>query len=163
MGMGIFLYPGCATTFRSTKAVTKSTWMDGGCIWNKLDTLKSICLSICCCCWESNSQGNERQVYIDHNKVTFPIILHPDIENVYTRCNFHYPISKSFDRSKPEPTPIVSVLNISLSSMEGLRQQYSAEGLPDQTTDLLESSWKPIILYHYKRGWQKCGSWCLSR
>ena len=67
-------------------------------------------------------------------------MLHPDIENVYTRCNFHCPISKSFDRSKPEPTPIVSVLNISLSSMEGLQQQYSAEDLPDQTTDLLESS-----------------------
>ena len=66
-------------------------------------------------------------------------MVHPVIENVYTRSNFHSPIPKSFDRPKPKPTPIVSESNISLSSMEGFQQQYSAESLSDQTIDLLES------------------------
>ena len=47
--------------------------------------------------------------------------------------------------------------------MEGLRQQYSAEGLSGQTIDLLESSRRPGRLHHDKTGWQKWGSWCLSR
>ena len=95
--------------------------------------------------------------------MTFPIMVHPVIENAYTRSNFHSPISKSFDRPKPKLTPIVSESNISLSSMEGLWQQYSAEGLSDQTTDLLESSRRLGTLHHYKKGWQKWCSWCLSR
>ena len=45
----------------------------------------------------------------------------------------------------------MSELNISLSSLGGLWQQYFIEGLSDQTNDLLESS---------RRLW---GSWCLSR
>ena len=64
-------------------------------------------------------------------------MVHTVIENVYTRSNFHSPFSKCFDRPKPKLTPIVSESNI---SMEGLRQQYSAEGLLDETTDLLKSS-----------------------
>ena len=78
-------------------------------------------------------------------------MAHPVTENVYTRSNFHSPISNSFERPKPKPTPIVSELNISLSSLGGLWQQYFIEGLSDQTNDLLESS---------RRLW---GSWCLSR
>ena len=101
-------------------------------------------------------------MYVDHSNtsVTFLTMLHPVIENVYTRPNFYSPISKSFDRSKPKPTPIVSESNISLSNMDGLRQQYSVKGLSDQTTDLLESSGRPGTLHPYKTGWRKWGSWC---
>ena len=70
-------------------------------------------------------------------------MVYPVIDYVYTRSNLHCPISKSFDRPKPQPTPIVSESNISLSSMEDLRQQYSTEGLSDQIIDLLESSRRP--------------------
>ena len=99
-------------------------------------------------------------MYVGHNNtsVTFPTMVHPVIKNVYTRSSFHSLISKSFDRSKPEPTSIVSESNISLSGMEGLRQQYSAEGLSDQTNDLLESSRKPGTLHHYTTVWRKWGS-----
>ena len=128
-------------------------------------TPKNICLPTFCSYRESFSQSNEGQMYIDHinTSVSFPIMVQPVIENVYTKSNFHSPISKSFDRPKPKPTPILSESNISLSSMEGLRQQYSAEGLSDETTDLLESSRRPGTLHHYKKGWRKLGSWCLSR
>ena len=47
--------------------------------------------------------------------------------------------------------------------MKGIWQQYSAEGVSDQTTDLLKSSQRPSTLHHYKTRWQKLGSWCLSR
>ena len=47
--------------------------------------------------------------------------------------------------------------------MEGLRQQYSAEGLSDQTIDLLESIRRRDTLHHYKMGWRRWGSWCISR
>ena len=67
-------------------------------------------------------------------------MVHPVIEKVYTKISFHPPISKYFDRPKPKLTPIVSQSNISLNSMEGLGQQYPAEGFSDQTIDLLESS-----------------------
>ena len=80
-----------------------------------------------------------------------------------SRSNFHSPISKFFDRPEPNPTPIMSESSISLSSMKGLRQQYSAEDLSDQTIDLLESSQRPGTLHHYKTGWRKWGSLCLSR
>ena len=85
--------------------------------------------------------------------MAFQTMVHPVTENVYTRSTFHSPIFKSFDRRKPEPTPIASESNISLGGMEGLREQYSAEGLSDQTTDLPESSRRPSILHHYKKGW----------
>ena len=91
---------------------------------------------------ESVSQSNEEQVYVDHNNtsVAFPTMVHQVIENVYARSNFHSPISKSFDRPKTEPTPIVSKSNIGLNGMEGLRQHYSSEGLSNQIIDLLKSS-----------------------
>ena len=90
-------------------------------------------------------------MYIDHNNTSlaFLTMVHPVIEDVYTRSNFHSPISKSFDRPKPKQTPIESKSNVSLSCIEGLQQQYSAEGLSDQTTDLLESSQRPGTLHHY--------------
>ena len=143
------------------KLATKSTCIDDGCISNELDTTKSsIFLPTFCSYREGVSQSNEGQVYIDHNNtsVAFPTMVHPVTENVYIRSNFHSPISKSFDRPKPKPTHIVSESNISLSGMEGIRQQYSAEGLSDQTIDLLESSRRPSRLHHYKTGWRKWGS-----
>ena len=124
------------------KLATRFTYMDGECISNKLDTPKSIRLPTFYSNRESVSQSNEGQVYIDHNNtsVAFPTMVHPVIENVYTRFDFHFPISKYFNRPKPKPTPTVSESNIILSSMEGLPQQYSAEGLSDKTIDLVESS-----------------------
>ena len=41
-------------------------------------------------------------------------------------------------------------------------QQHSA-GLPGQTIELLNSNQKPGTVYHYKTGWRKWSSWCLSR
>ena len=78
-------------------------------------------------------------MYMNHNNtsVAFPTIVDPVTENVYTRSNFHSLISKSFDKPKPKPTPIVSESNISLSSMEGLLKQHSAEGLSDQSSVIL--------------------------
>ena len=97
--------------------------MNGGCVSNKLDRPKSIHLPTFCSYKESVSKSNEGQVYVDHNNtsVAFPTMVHQVIENVYTKSNFHSPISKSFDRLKPEPTPIVSESNIGLSGMEGFR------------------------------------------
>ena len=147
------------------KLANKSTCMDDGPISNKPVTPKSICLPTFCSYRESASQSNEGQAYIDHSNtnVVFPTMVHPVNENVYTRFNFHFSISKSFDRPKPKPAPIVLESNISLSSMEGLRQQYSAEGLSDQIVDLLESSPRLETLHHYKTGWRKECCWCLSR
>ena len=56
------------------KLATRSTCMDGGCISDKLDTPKILCLSTFCSCRESVSQSNEVQVYVDHNNtiVVFP-------------------------------------------------------------------------------------------
>ena len=79
-------------------------------------------------------------------------MLHLVNEDVYTRSNFYSPISKYFDRPKPEPTRIVSELNISLNGMEGFRQQYSAECLSDQILDLLEISRRPGTLHYCKTG-----------
>ena len=84
-------------------------------------------------------------------------MVHPVIENVYTRSNFHTPTFKSFDRPKPEPTPTVSESNISLSDMEGLRKKYSAESLLEQT-DLLENSQRLGTLHHHKMDRQKRSS-----
>ena len=111
-------------------------------ISNKLDTPKSIRLPTFCSDRESVSESSKGQVYVDHNNtnVAFATIVHPVIKNVYTTFNFHSPISRSFDSPKLKPAPIVSELNIGITSMKGLRQQYSAEGLSDQTIDLLESS-----------------------
>ena len=147
------------------KLATRSTYMDGGCISNKLITPRSTCLPTFCSYRENASQSNERQVYVGHNTITvpFPTMVNPVIENVYARSNFHSSISKSFDRPKPKPTPIRPESNISLSSMEGLWQQYSAEGLSDQTIGLLETSQGLGTLHHYKKGWRKWCSWCLSR
>ena len=122
--MWIYLHPDYGTRSQSTeKLATRSTCMDDGCISNKLVTPKSICLPTFCSYRESTSQNNEGQVHVDHNNtsVAFPTMVHPVIENVYIRSNFHPPISKSFDRSKPNPTPIVTESNVSLSGMEGLR------------------------------------------
>ena len=104
----------------------------------KLDTPKGIRLHTFCSYRESVSQSNEGQAYMNHNNtsVAFPTIVYPVTENVYTRSNFHSLISKSFDRPKPKPTPIVSEPNISLS-MEGLLKQHSAEGLSDQCSVIL--------------------------
>ena len=57
-------------------------------------------------------------MYVDHNNtsVAIPTMVHPFIENVYTRSNFHYSIFKSFDRPKPEPTPSVSDQTLPLAA-----------------------------------------------
>ena len=91
-------------------STSRSTCMDGRWISNKLDTPKSIHLPAFCSYREGASQSNEGQLYVDHNntRVTFPTMVNPVIGNVYTRSNFRFPISKSFDRPKPEPTPTVS-------------------------------------------------------
>ena len=104
-------------------------------------------------------------MYVDHSNtsVAFPTMVHLVIENVYTRSNFHFPISKSFDRPKPKPIPIVLESSISLSAVEGIRQQYSAGGLSDQTIGLLESSRRPGTLHHYKTEWRKWDNRCLSK
>ena len=147
------------------KLAIRSKFTDGGCFSNKLVTPKSLCLPTFCSYRGSACQSNERQVHVGHNNtgVAFPAMVHPVTENAYRRSNFHSSISKSFDRPKLKSTPIVSESNISFSSMEGLRQQYSAEGLSDQTTDLLESIRRLGTLDQYKTGWQKWCSWCLSR
>ena len=121
------------------KLATRSICKYGGCISNKLDTPKGIRLHTFCSYRESVSQSNEGQVYMNHNNISvaFPPIVDPVIENVYTRSNFHSLISKSFDRPKPKPTAIVSESNISLSSMEGLLKQHSAEGLLDQSSVIM--------------------------
>ena len=77
------------------KLATRSTFMDGGCISNKMDTPKSICFPSFCFYRQSVSQSNERQAYLDHNNtsVALPAMLHPVMRNVYTRTNFHSPIS----------------------------------------------------------------------
>ena len=49
----------------------------------------------------------------------------------------------SFVNLLKEPTHIFSQSNISLSSIDSLRQQYSQQGLLGETNDLLESSQKP--------------------
>ena len=136
------------------KLATRPTCIYGACISNKLDTPKSIRLPTFCSYRESVSQSNEGRIYVDHNNicVAFPTMLHPVIEIVYTRSNFHSPIPKSFDRPKPEPTPIVPESNIKFSGMEGLRQQYFVEGLSVQTIDSLESSRRPGTRHHYKTG-----------
>ena len=110
------------------KLATRSTCMDGGCISNKLD-LKAYAFPPFAII--RRVLVKEGQVHIDHNNtsVAFSTILHPVVENVYTLSNFHSSISKSFDRHKPGPIPIVSESKIGLSGMEGLRQQYSADGL----------------------------------
>ena len=96
------------------KLATISTCMDGGWISDKLDTPKSISLPTFCSYRESVSQSNEGLVYVDHNNtsVAFPTMVHSVIENVYTRSNFHSPISKSFDRPKPKSTHVVPESNI---------------------------------------------------
>ena len=143
------------------KMATRSTCMDGGYISNKLDASKSIRLRTIYSYRESVSQSNEGQVYIDHSNTStaFPTMEHHATESVYTRFNFHCPISRHFHRPKLEATPIVSESNISLSSIEGLPQQYFAEGLSDQKIDFLESNRRSNTLHHYKTGWQKWVSW----
>ena len=128
--------------------------MDDGCIANKLDLPKAAPYPTFCSYRESVRQSNEGQVYVDYNNtsVAFSNLVHPAIENVYTRSNFHSLISKSFGRPKSEPTPIVSESNIGLSNMKGLRQQYFAKDLSEQATDLRESSRKTGTLHHYKMG-----------
>ena len=86
----------------------KSTCMDGGCILNKLSTPKSIYLPTFSSHRESVSQNNEGQVYIEDNNtsVAFPTMVHPVIENVYTRSNFHFLISKSFYRPSQNQHPL---------------------------------------------------------
>ena len=59
-------------------------------------------------------------------------MVYPIIENVYTRSHFNSSISQSFYRPKPKPTPTALESNMSLSKMEGLRKQYSAEVSSDQ-------------------------------
>ena len=73
------------------------------------------------------------------------------------------PFLNLFTDPNEKPTPIVPESNICLSGMEGLRQQYSAEGLSGQTIELLKSSRRPGTLHYYKMGWSKWSSWCLSR
>ena len=77
---------------------TRSTFINDGRISKKLYTL----FPAFCSYRERVSQSNEKQVYVDHNNisVTFPPMVHPVIEDVYTKSNFHPPISKPFYRPK---------------------------------------------------------------
>ena len=65
------------------KLATRSTFMDGRCISNKLYTRKSMRLPTFCSYRESVSQSNEGQVYVDHNNtsVAFATMVYPVIEN----------------------------------------------------------------------------------
>lgn len=101
-------------------------------------------------------------MYFYHNKtsVAFPTMIHPVIEDVYTRSIINSPIFKSFDIPELKSTSIVS--ETWFSSMEVLGQQYSA-ALSGQTIQLPQSRRRPGTLYPYKTGLQKWSSWCLSR
>ena len=68
------------------KLATRFTCMDGGCISNKLDTLKSIRLPTFCSYRESVSQSNEGQVYVDHNNTSVTVFI-PPFPNLFTDPN----------------------------------------------------------------------------
>ena len=92
--------------------------MDVGCISNKLDTPKSIRLPTFCSYRESVSQSNEGQVYMDHNNtsVAFPTMVHPVIENVYIRSNFHSPISSLLTDPSQNQHPSCQSQTLALSA-----------------------------------------------
>ena len=92
--------------------------MDGGSISNKMDTPKRIRLSTFCSYRDNVCQSNEAQVYADYNNtsVASSTMVKPVIENVYIKSNIHFPISKFFDRPKPEPRPTVSESNTGLTA-----------------------------------------------
>ena len=89
---------------------TRSTCVDGRCISNKkcCSHLKAYAFRPFCSYRKSPSQTSERRAYVDHSNtsVAFPTMVHSVIENVYTRYNFHSPLSKSFDRLKPKQHPL---------------------------------------------------------
>ena len=139
--------------------------MDGGSISNKMDTPKRIRLSTFCSYRDNVSQSNEAQVYVDYNNtsVASPTMVKPVIENVYIKSNIHSPICTIFWQTQTRTKTHCIRIKYWLDGMEGLRQQYSAEGLSDQTIDLLESIRRRDTLHHYKMGWRRWGSWCISR
>ena len=59
--------------------------------------------------------------------------------------------------------PLCQTGTLALAKKYSEKKQYSAEGILDQTTDLLESSHRPRKLHNYKTGSQKWSSWCLLR
>ena len=87
-----------------------------------------------------------------------------------TPKSIHHPIVCSYKETVNQRMRVKCTLkqhllyhcNVGLSGMEGLRQQYSAEDLSYKTIDLLESNRRPVTLHHYKTGWKKWGSWCVS-
>ena len=48
--------------------------------------------------------------------------------------------------------PLCQTGTLALAKKYSEKKQYSAEGILDQTTDLLESSHRPRKLYNYKTG-----------
>ena len=97
------------------KLASRSACMDGGCISNELDTPKSIRLPTFCSYREGVSQSNGGQVYVDHNN-TSVVFVHPVIENVNTRSNFHSPISKFLTDPNQNQHPLCQNQTLALAA-----------------------------------------------
>lgn len=147
------------------KLATRSTCLDGRCISNKLGASKSLCLPTICSNRESSGQSDPRQKHSDNNNTGLAItnMVHSVTENEYSTSITNPTLTKPSDRPKRKTTSVMPKSHTSFGGLESLREQYTAEGLSGQTIELLESSRRQGTLYHYKTGWGKWSSWCLSR
>ena len=76
------------------KLPTESTCMDWGCISNKVDQSKSLCLSIIC--------FDRVSVRDDCALIIVATVVHQVIEDLCLNPNFGFPFPKSSERPKPK-------------------------------------------------------------
>ena len=162
--MWICLYPGCATRPKVHNLATRYTCMDGGCISNKVGTPKSIRFPTVCSYRESVNQSNERQVCIQHNNTStaFPTMIHPVIENIETRYNFHSTISK-YLLTRPNENQTLHLCENQTLALTTWKVSGNSILQKTYQTKQLICSQKPDTLHHYKTGWRMWSSWFLSK
>ena len=89
--------------------------MDGGCISNKLEKLKSTYSPPFSLIGSVLSKAIRDRCTLS---TIFPTMLHPVIEHLYTRSNFNSPISKSFDRHEPNHHTLCLNRTLALAAWE---------------------------------------------
>ena len=97
----------------------------------------------------------------DHNNVTFTSVVSSPSRDVLQTANSAAPSEQSVAFPQPAATPSSSAGPPVISGLDSYRQNLLADGISEQTSELLRShSWRTGTAGAYNSAWKQWSSWC---
>ena len=147
------------------KLASRSTRMCHGCVYNRLEYHKGICIPPIQSHSPNIIEGEERQCNSAPSSTNLagPILVATLTSPNNTSTSLPSFIPNSSRRSIEPKTHSSNVPKTSISRMDHLQQRCMAEGLLKAVTQLLSSATRQSTNKAYDSAWGKWNSWCVRR